>query len=84
MSDPHETPAAPLTDAHAPDPHAGPAGPDEGTHGDGGHGDGSHGHEGMQLGPIDWPMWGVGILGVVVALIVTAGFVVATSFQFNA
>ena len=49
---------------------------------DGGH-DGL-GHDPDTLGPIDWTMWGVGVLGVIAALIVTAGFVAATGFAFNA
>ena len=69
MSDHEPTPA---NDADAPD--AGHAD----DHG-GGHGD--H-HDGGTLGPIAWRMWGVGILGVVVALIVVAAFVVATDFVF--
>jgi hypothetical protein len=46
------------------------------------HGD--HGHAADTLGPVDWRMWGIGILGVVAALIVVAGFVAATGFVFNA
>jgi len=51
-----------------------------------GHGDdhGEHGHAADTLGPIDVRMWGVGVLGVIVALIVTVGFVAATSFVFGA
>ncbi len=45
----------------------------------GGHGD--H-HDGGTLGPIAWRMWGVGVLGVVAALIIVAAFVVATDFVF--
>jgi hypothetical protein len=45
----------------------------------GGHDD--H-HDGGSLGPIAWRMWGVGVLGVVAALIVVAAFVVATDFVF--
>jgi hypothetical protein len=48
----------------------------------GGHGHDAHGGE--ALGPIDWTMWGVGVLGVVAALIVVAGFVAATDFSFVA
>ena len=58
------------TTAHPADAHAG--GHDE------------HGHGADALGPIDWRMWGVGVLGVIAALIVTAGFVAATGFAFNA
>ncbi len=55
---------------------------DDDAHDDGhagGHGD--H-HDGGTLGPIAWRMWGVGVLGVVAALIVVAAFVVATDFVF--
>ncbi len=48
------------------------------------HGDDEHGHDTDSLGPIGWSMWGAGVLGVIAALIVTAGFVVATGFAFNA
>lgn len=60
---------------------------DHGTttgHDAGGHGVDDHGHAGGTLGPIDWPMWGVGVLGVVLALAVVAGFVLATGFSFGA
>ena len=73
MSDTHGT--------HVPDQHGAPGAAADG------HGDGGHGHDargGDALGPIDWRMWGVGVLGVIAALIVTAGFVVATGFAFNA
>ena len=39
-------------------------------------------HDGDTLGPIDWTMWGVGLVGVVSALVVVAGFVAATGFVF--
>jgi hypothetical protein len=53
------------------------------------HGHDSHAHDdlgdhGPVLGPIDWRMWGVGILGVACALAIIAGFVAATGFAFNA
>lgn len=61
---------------------------DHGDHGaaahDTGHGHDAHGHEESSLGPIDWTMWGVGVVGVIAALIVVAGMVVATNFAFNA
>ncbi|HVM66474.1 MAG TPA: hypothetical protein VMU14_16515 [Acidimicrobiales bacterium] len=41
--------------------------------GDAGHGHDAHGGDG--LGPIDWPMWLTGLLGVVAALVVVAAFV---------
>ena len=50
----------------------------------GDHGHDDHGHVPTSLGPIDWRMWAVGAAGLVVGLIVTAGFVVATSFSFSA
>ena len=86
MSDAHDT--------HAPDQHGSShavAG-DHGTEADNGDGEaghgGGHGHDahggGAALGPIDWTMWGVGVLGVAAALLVVAGFVVATSFSFTA
>lgn len=71
MSDTHE--------AHVPDQH----GDDHGQDTDGRAQD-AHGHDDQGLGPIDWTMWGAGVLGAGAALIVTAGFVVATRFAFNA
>ena len=44
----------------------------------------AHGHDDGTLGPIDWPMWGAGILGVIVAVVTVAAVVVATGFAFNA
>jgi hypothetical protein len=61
-----DPPAAAHTDGHA-DGHAA------------GHDD--H-HDGGSLGPIAWRMWGVGVLGVVAALMVVAALVVATDFVF--
>jgi hypothetical protein len=71
MSDTHDTHGTKAPDQHA-SPHAAA---DEHGHG---------GHDGGSLGPVDWRMWGVGALGVVAALLVTAGVVVATGFAFNA
>ncbi len=68
------------------DTHSAPAA-DHGTaHADAGHGDahGDHGHAADTLGPVDVRMWGVGIVGVIVALVVAVGFVAATSFVFGA
>ena len=39
-------------------------------------------HDGMALGPIDWPMWFVGVLGTAVAVVVIAATVIATDFAF--
>jgi ABC-type Zn2+ transport system substrate-binding protein/surface adhesin len=88
MSEPHGTPEAHDERDHVPDAH-GSSHAVEGVHGstaDHGdeHGHDDHAHAGMALGPIDWRMWLVGVVGVGVAIVVTAGFVVATSFQFNA
>jgi hypothetical protein len=61
--------------AHTPDPAHHADQHDGGPHDE-------HGHHADAIGPIDWQMWGVGVLGVIVALVVTAGFVVATQFVF--
>ncbi len=68
--------------AHGADPHAPSAADAHGTGHAGGHDE--HGHPADTLGPIDWQMWAVGVLSVAVALLMTAGFVLATSFRFNA
>jgi ABC-type Zn2+ transport system substrate-binding protein/surface adhesin len=88
MTEPHGTPEAHDERDHVPDTH-GTSHAVEGTHGsssdhgdDGGHDD--HGHVATALGPIDWPMWAVGAIGVLVAIVITAGFVIATGFAFNA
>ncbi|HYO42549.1 MAG TPA: hypothetical protein VES19_05055 [Candidatus Limnocylindrales bacterium] len=41
-----------------------------------------HGHAADTLGPIDWKMWGVGVVGVAAALIVVACFALSTGFVF--
>ena len=69
MTDAHGTPESHSEKDHAPDGHDTAAG-----HDDGAHGHDEHGHGGMSLGPIDWKMWGAGIVGVVFAVIVTAAF----------
>jgi hypothetical protein len=74
MSDTHGTQSANAAGAHG----------SAADHGDGDHGLDAHGHAGNALGPIDWPMWGVGVLGVALALVVAAGFVLATGFSFGA
>jgi hypothetical protein len=82
MSDTHGTN---VQDQHGPthataDAHGAATG-NGGAHGDG-HGHDAHGGE--ALGPIGWTMWGAGVLGVIAALIVVAGFVAATDFSFVA
>jgi hypothetical protein len=52
------------------------------TH-DAGHGHDEHGHATDSLGSIDWPMWSIGLLGVVVAIATTAAFAMATGFNFG-
>lgn len=49
-----------------------------------GHGHDDHGHAADTLGPIDWKMWGAGLLGLIAAAAVAAGVVLATGFRFNA
>ncbi len=49
-----------------------------------GHGHDDHGHAADTLGPIDWKMWGAGLIGVVAALAVLVAVVLATGFSFTA
>ena len=79
MTEPHGTPESHSERDHAPDAHGAAVGHEEGA-----HGHDEHGHGGMSLGPIDWRMWLVGVIGLGVGAIVTAGFVVATGFSFTA
>ncbi len=68
-----------MSDTHAStaqDPHAAAG------HGDSHGGHDEHGHAADTIGPIDTTMWGVGILGVAVAVVVIACFVLATKFVF--
>jgi len=58
---------------------------DHGAHGataahDAGHGHDDHGHAADTLGPIDWTMWAVGLLGVLAAAVIVVAFVIATKF----
>jgi len=78
MSDTQAAAQTPEEHGHAPDAHGAASGHAEGAHA---HDDHMHG---MGLGPFDFRMWAVGIVGVIAALIITAGFVAATGFQFNA
>ncbi len=57
---------------------------DHGAHAAPDHGHDDHGHAADTLGPIDWKMWGAGLIAVVAALAVLVGFVLATGFAFNA
>lgn len=80
MSDTHDSS---VPDQHGPsDIVAGPHG-STADHGED-HGHGDHAPAGEALGSIDWAMWGVGVLGVVAALVIVAGFALATHFSFVA
>ena len=75
--------------AHVPDPHAagGVVAGLHGSasdHGDMGHGHDDHAHGDEVLGSIDWRMWGVGVLGVVLGLAVAAGLAAASGFVLGA
>jgi hypothetical protein len=89
MTDPDGTHDAHAAGAHVPDVH-GRSHAVEGAHGStsdhggDGHGHDDHAHGGDTLGATDWSMWGAGLLGVVLALLVAAGFVLATGFNFSA
>jgi hypothetical protein len=88
MTEPHGTPESHDERDHVPDAH-GASSVVEGPHGSaddhgGDHGHDDHGHAQTALGPIDWRMWIVGVAGLLVGVIVTAGFVIATNFAFNA
>ncbi|HJP87437.1 MAG TPA: hypothetical protein VJ850_00155 [Candidatus Limnocylindrales bacterium] len=70
-------------ESHAPSPHAGESmvGP-HGSADDHGedHGHDDHGHAGTDaLGPIDLPMWGAAVLGIVLGLVILFAFVQAAS-----
>ena len=88
MTAAHGVPESGGEHGHVPDTHgdsavvAGPHGATE-DHGVG-HGHDDHGYAPGALGPIDWRMWIVGAAGLVVGVIVAAGFVVATNFSFSA
>ena len=80
MSDTHGTN---VPDQHGPSEIvAGPRG-STADHGDD-HGHDDHAHASEALGPIDWAMWGVGVVGVIAALVIVAGFALATHFSFIA
>lgn len=68
MSDPH-------ADTHAGDgttgPHASPA--DHGSD----HGHDDHGHAPDDLGPVDVPAWGAGLLGILLGIAVVIAFAIA-------
>ena len=87
MVGPWATAAETLSDTHdtthaADEPHGSAAAHDAG-HGDDGHVAG-HGHVSEPLGPIGWAMWGAGVLGVLVAAVMTAVLAYATGFVLGA
>ncbi len=51
------------------------------AHGDVAHGAGAHDDQahGTALGPIDWPAWGAGLLGVAAGLVVAACLFLSTN-----
>ena len=51
---------------------------DAANHGDA-NGPDAHAHGSDTLGPVDVAAWGAGILGLVVAIVIAAAFVMATS-----
>jgi len=82
MSDTHDTPQAAEEPHGSVTDHDGGHGPD--SHGDDGHGPDGHGHLSEPLGPIGWSMWGVGVLGILVALVMTVAFAYSTGFVLGA
>ena len=65
-----------MGDAHANDTPTAAEPHGTGNHGDDqGHGD--HGHAEASLGPIDWPAWAVGIVGVLLGLAIAWCFFLA-------
>lgn len=62
-------------DPHASDATTGPHGSDD--HG-GDHGHDDHAHAAADLGPIDLPAWGAGVLGVVLGLVVVGAIAMAS------
>jgi len=65
-----------MSDPHASDPPM--AGEPHGLedHGEN-HGHDDHAHSDEALGPIDWPAYGDGVLGLVIGLVITWAFVLS-------
>ena len=53
------------------------AAPGEGAHDENAHGDHA---QGTPLGPVDWPAWGAGLLGIAAGLAIAACLYVSTHF----
>lgn len=68
--------AEPHEDPHAGDAMTGPHGTADDHGADHGHDD--HGHAVDDLGPIDLPAWGAGVLGVVLGLAVVVAIALAS------
>ena len=88
MSDSHATPDAHGAAGHVADVH-GASHEVAGAHGSTadhgvGHGHDDHAHGSETLGPIGWPMWGAGVLGAILGLMVAAAIVASTGFSFTA
>lgn len=71
-----DAPAAAPADPHASDAMTGPHGSTDDHGGDHGHDDHAHGVE--ELGRIDLPAWGAGVLGVVLGLVVVGAIAIAS------
>ncbi len=55
--------------------------PHAAAHGDGADAGAAHGDhaQGAPLGPVDWPAWGAGLLGIVAGLLVAACLYLSTT-----
>jgi hypothetical protein len=58
---------------------------DHGAHAAAAHGNGhdDHGHAADTLGSINWTMWAVGIIGVLIALVMTVALAMGTGNSFG-
>ncbi|MEA2537233.1 MAG: hypothetical protein QOF11_1467 [Chloroflexota bacterium] len=71
-----EVPEPTMSQQHASDPPMAGEPHGLGDHG-ASHGHDDHGHDEVELGPVDWPAWGAGVLGVGLGLTVAWAFVLA-------
>jgi hypothetical protein len=70
-----ETHAEPSANPHASDAMVGPHGSTEDHGADHGHDD--HAHPAEDLGPVDLPAWGAGLLGVLLGVVVVVAIALA-------
>jgi hypothetical protein len=77
MSDTSDDAVASEPAGASPEPDATAHETDDASHGHGGHDD--HGEHAAALGPIDWPAWGAGLIGVGAGLVVALCLYLATS-----